>query len=183
MTRQFVALLVGCALAGCGSGGGPGIPPPGPTRVPLPTLAPGEPTPLPPHFPPSATATSTPTPVVMSFTFRNQCAARQEIRLRLFDETLNLIYLDHMHDYIIASTPADISITCSAGDKICYGGQVATATPTRSVIPKQSTTPQPTPTPVTTFGVGLNNDQVCDSCCFTCAGGTISPIDLRCTSP
>ena len=110
----------------------------------------------------------------MTFTFKGVCNATQEIRLRLFDQTLNLIYLDGMHDYVITSSVQSISIDCRSGDTICYGGQVALTTPTAIVNPK------PTPRALTTFGVGLNNDQTCRDCCFTCATTMIPEIDLRC---
>jgi hypothetical protein len=188
-TPQVVWALIACIVAGCGSGSGPGIPTPGPARAPLPTLVPGAPTPIPPRLPPPATATPTPTPAMMTFTFRDACAASQLARLRLFDETLDLIFLDDMHDYIITSIPADISIACRGGNQICYGGQFVSAGPTPSPTPSPipsttpSTTPQPTAVSASTFGVGLNNDRPCGNCCFTCAETTIPRIDLRCTLP
>lgn len=189
VTGQFVPILVACSIAGCGSGSTSGVPIPAPTRVPLPTLAPGAPTPIPPRFPPTAAPTRTPTPVMMTFTFRNACAAAQVARLTLFDETLDLIFLDEMHDYLITAVPAEISIGCRAGNKICYGGQFVSVGPTPSPTPSTTpattpgTTPQPTPNSASTFGVGLNNDRPCANCCFTCAEATISRIDLRCTLP
>ena len=171
---QVVALLIACFVAGCGSGGGPGIPTPGPTRVPAPTVTPGGPTPIPPHFPPTATPTGSPTPAIMNFTFRDACSAAQTIRLRLFDETKDLIYLDGMSDYIITATPRPISIACALGDQMCYGGQDAKATPTPGPIPNR------TPITLKMWGVGLNNDRSCTDCCFTCASKTIPQIDLRC---
>jgi hypothetical protein len=189
VTGQFVPVLVACSIAGCGTGSLSGIPTPGPPRAPLPTLVPGAPTPIPPRFPPPATLTPTPTPVMMTFTFRNACAAAQVARLRLFDETLDLIFLDDRHDYIIAAIPAQISIGCRAGNEICYGGQLVSLGPTPSPTPSPilsttpATTPQPTPNFASTFGVGLNNDRPCANCCFTCAEATIPRIDLRCTLP
>ena len=188
-TRQVVWVLMGCIVAGCGSGSVSGIPTPGPSRVPLPTLVPGAPTPIPPHFPPPATANLAPTPAMMTFTFRDACAASQAARLRLFDETLDLIFLDDMHDYIITSIPAEIVIACQAGNQICYGGRFVslgpTPSPTPSPIPSTtpSVTPEPTPVSASAFGVGLNNDRPCGNCCFTCAETTIPRIDLRCTLP
>ncbi len=189
LTGAFMSALLGCALAGCGTGSLSGVPTPGSARAPLPTLAPGAPTPIPPHGPPTAAPTRTPTPVVMSFTFRNACTTAQAARLRLFDETLDLIFLDDMHDYVVTAIPKDISIDCRAGNQICYGGQFVslgpTPSPTPSPIPSTtpSTTPQPTPVSAARFGVGLNNDRPCGNCCFTCAETTIPRIDLRCTLP
>jgi hypothetical protein len=146
----------------------------------------------------------------MMFTFRNACSATKKIRLRLFDKTANLIYLDDMHDYVITSAPVTISILCNPGNKICYGGVDGGATPTPSRTATRSRTPTPTSTPgpfstpprsgtpapsraplpshtplpsVNTWGVGINNDQACDTCCFTCKDATIPAIDLRCPSP
>ena len=193
VTGELVSLLLGCALLGCGTGSGPGFPTPGATRVPLPTLEPGAPTPLPPHFPAPPTLTPTPTPVVMMFTFRNACAAARVARLRLFDETLDLIFLDQMHDYIVTAVPAEISIGCRAGSEICYGGQFVSVGPTPSPTPSATpattpastppATPQSTPVSASRFGVGLNNDRPCSNCCFMCAETTIPRIDLRCTLP
>ena len=120
VTRQLVAVFVGCVMAGCGTGNGPDMPTPGPTRAPLPTLVPGAPTPLPPRPPVPPTLTPTPTPVMMMFTFRNACAAAQVARLRLFDETLDLVFLDDMHDYLVTGIPAEISIGCRAGWRPAY---------------------------------------------------------------
>jgi len=169
-------LIASCMLAGCGSGGGAADPTPIPyTPRAVATPVPGAPTAIPPRFPPSVTVTPTPTPTTMTFTFRGICAATQDIRLRLFDPTLNLIYLDGMRDYVITSSVRSVSIACHPGDEICYGGQVALT------IPTVVTNPTPTPNTVTTFGVGLNNDRTCSNCCFTCAGIRVPEIDLSCS--
>ena len=168
----LVSALLVVALVGCG-GNDSGRPTPVPTR-PVPTPVPGAPTMIPPRFPASATPTPTTTPAMMGFSFRNACAAAQEVNLRLFDVTAGLIYLDNMRDYVITSSVRAISIVCLPGDSICYGGQGVVPTPPLA----QAT---PTPNPALTFGVGLNNDQECSDCCFTCVGGkTIPQINLRC---
>ena len=130
---------------------------------------------------------------MMTFTFRNACPSAELARLRLFDETLGLIFLDNMHDYLVTAIPAEISIGCQAGNEICYGGRFVAAGPTASPTPSPTpsttpatppaVTPSPTPNVAIAFGVGLNNDRPCSNCCFTCAETTIPRIDLRCALP
>jgi hypothetical protein len=177
--RLLVSPLIAALVSACGSGGPSAVPGLAPTRQIFPTAGPGTPTLPRPRFPPTPTPTATGTPPVMTFSFKSACPLGQTIRLRLFDETDGLIFLDDMHDFIITSSATSIAIACRIGNNICYGGLTTTAT-----TPAPSTTPQPTPTPANTFGVGLNNDQQCSDCCFVCAGGaTVPEIDLRCMSP
>jgi hypothetical protein len=177
LTGWVTLPLLGLLVSACGTGTTE-APLPIPTRQIFPTRGPGTPTLPNPRPASSATPTPTPTPVTMKFSFKAICQSGQEIRLRLFDVTDDLIFLDDMHDFIITSSVTPISIACRSGNTICYGGQTSTTTRT------PSTPPQPTPTPAMTFGVGLNNDQQCSDCCFECVAGTTVPeIDLSCPSP
>jgi|ERR1043166_664767 hypothetical protein len=174
----FLLPLIAVFISACGNETA-AVPRRVPTRQVFPTPGPGTPTLPNPRPALTATPTATVTPVIMKFNFKAVCQVGEEIRLRLFDETDNLIFLDNMHDFILTSsspTPTPISIACRSGNNICYGG-VSSVTTSRT----PSGSPPPTPTPRASFGVGLNNDQQCDGCCFVCASVTPVPeIDLRC---
>lgn len=50
-------------------------------------------------------------------------------------------------------------LSCNEGEKICYGAWISG---------DQSTY----------WGVGPNNQQTCEDCCYTCTGGNTEVIDL-----
>jgi hypothetical protein len=80
----------------------------------------------------------------------------QSINYRFFDESRGLVWPAPPLAYVLsAGGSATATLTCYTGDNICFGGNGASV-------------------PTTYWGVGVNNDELCASCCRTCTDGTTS---------
>ena len=76
---------------------------------------------------------------------------------RFFDDTDSLSWPNSSEVY--TTSPAgtiDRFLSCTTGNKVCYGAQPISGTSTDY------------------WGVGLNKDKGCDTCCFTCTSTTVS---------
>ena len=84
------------------------------------------------------------------------------IYFRFFDETDNLVWPPPPSDYYFpySNQVYATTISCKTGAKICYGGSFYT------------NTEQPN-----YWGVGINNDEACPNCCYTC-GDTTTPVNI-----
>lgn len=89
------------------------------------------------------------------------------IWFRFFDETDALIWpaTPNYFYFPYSSQVYSQTISCKTGAKICYGGSFYT------------NTEQPE-----YWGVGINNDESCPNCCYTCEAGTTPVNNLSCTS-
>jgi len=104
----------------------------------------------------STTTTSTSGTAAMTFTLTDGCSDGRGIQYRFFDKTANLLWPNSSQVYIIpAGQTRSTSISCTRGNRICYGAQTD-------------------PPAGTYWGVGINGDLGCDTCCYTCADVTVS---------
>lgn len=75
--------------------------------------------------------------------------------LRFYDETANLVWPDNTNAYFLdAGQTFSYPLDCTPGDSICYGAEDDARTGY--------------------WGVGLDNQYTCNSCCATCDGKTYS---------
>lgn len=82
---------------------------------------------------------------------------------RFFDETNNLLWPNSSQVYFTNSGgTVDVTLTCYTGAKICYGAR-------RQNDQADSYW----------WGVDINNDKGCPSCCYNCADTTVS-LNLVC---
>jgi len=84
------------------------------------------------------------------------------IYYRFFDETDNLVWPAQPNAYYFPYSDQvyTTTLSCQTGAKICYGGSFYT------------NTEQPE-----YWGVGIDNDESCPNCCFTCENSS-TPINL-----
>jgi len=89
------------------------------------------------------------------------------IYYRFFDETDNLVWPAPPNAYYFpySDTVYTSPLSCQTGAKICYGGSFYTNTEAPQY-----------------WGVGINNDESCANCCFTCQDGTTPTIELSCSA-
>jgi Putative Ig domain len=84
------------------------------------------------------------------------------IYFKFFDETDNLVWPAPPNAYFFpySNEAYSTTISCQTGAQICYGGSFYT------------NTEQPD-----YWGVGINNDESCPNCCYTCEN-TTTPVNL-----
>jgi Putative Ig domain len=84
------------------------------------------------------------------------------IWFRFFDETNNLVWPAPPNAYYFQNSNQVYAqpISCQTGAKVCYGGSFYTNTEEPEY-----------------WGVGINNDESCPNCCYTCETGT-TPVNL-----
>jgi hypothetical protein len=89
----------------------------------------------------------------------------QTIYFKFFDETLNLVWPAPPNVYYFPDSNQVYSdaLACTTGDQICYGGSFSET----SEAPDY-------------WGVGINNDEQCENCCYTCQTATTQVNDLSC---
>ena len=94
---------------------------------------------------------------------RDACRDGVQVNYRFYDETNNLLwpntggaFVTKKENSVYAST-----LSCTKGSKICIGGENTTQT--------------------MSWGVGIDNNQSCTSCCFQCNGKTYT-YSFSCSS-
>lgn len=91
---------------------------------------------------------------------RDLCYDGYRIDFRYFDETNNLVWPSSTENYYTSydNTLYTNNLTCITGAQICYGGE----------------------TGASYWGVGLNDEHTCTSCCVTCSDDGWHNWDLTC---
>ena len=159
----YVALLtLNTLLAGCTQPTEPDPPPPAqnprPAATPTPLAAPpvvapppAPPAPAPPVVQPPPQAPPTPaTTAVMDWSLSDACNDGRGIGVRLFDKSNSLVWPGASQYWrAAAGGSVDVRISCQRGARICFGA---------------ATDPQTS----TYWGIGLDGNRGCDSCCFQC---------------
>jgi Putative Ig domain len=89
------------------------------------------------------------------------------IYFKFFDETDNLVWPAPPNAYFFpySNEAYSTTISCQTGAQICYGGSFYT------------NTEQPD-----YWGVGINNDESCANCCYTCENTTTPVNILNCSA-
>ena len=100
--------------------------------------------------------------VSMTFRISDGCSDGEGFRVRLFDKTDNLVWPEPGRVYVLdPGETMDFPIACRPGNKICYGAQTTTGNDHY-------------------WGIGLDGDQGCDSCCYTCQSQGLGGGNLIC---
>ena len=83
------------------------------------------------------------------------------MRLELYSQDRDYVWPGNGKDfYLDDGETKSLPISCNEGESICYGAWVDGDESTY-------------------WGVGPNNKQTCDNCCYTCSGGETEEIDLE----
>lgn len=94
----------------------------------------------------------------MSFIMNNGHPYR--VQVELYSQDRDHVWPGHGQAYILDDDQTkEIPISCEAGETICYGAWVDGDSGTY-------------------WGVGPDNTQNCDDCCYTCEGGLTEDINL-----
>lgn len=102
---------------------------------------------------------SAPTMSTITWSMMNTCSFT--VYARFFDENNNSFWPANGGSYILdAGNTYNIPTTCTTGDQICNGGAGTTDGAQDA------------------FGVGLNNTQACQGCCYTCGNFTTPTISI-----
>lgn len=100
-----------------------------------------------------------------TWTIKDGCLDGSGIYVRFFDETNNLVFPNGTQAYVVNSGRSSvIKLTVKRGAKICYGAE-------------------PTDLDGSFWGVGLDNDQGCSSCCnvVPSKGNIARTVNLICS--
>ncbi len=125
-----------------------------PPQAPPPQAPPPQAPPPAPPAPPSSTTS-------MRWVLTDGCNDGRGLRTRFFDKTNNLMWPDAERVYVAGSGGSvEVSLGANAGATICYGAAKD-------------------PDDRTYWGIGLDGNQGCASCCYTAAATTIR-INLSC---
>jgi hypothetical protein len=82
------------------------------------------------------------------------------LRVELYSQDRDHIWPGGGEDYYLDDGESkEMSLECDAGESICYGAWIDGDESTY-------------------WGVGPNNAQKCDNCCYTCEGGSTETINL-----
>ena len=96
-----------------------------------------------------------------SLTFQIRSNHENVVSLEFYSQDRNAAWPGNGKVYILDDYDVNsYALSCRAGEDICYGAWVRNDSSTY-------------------WGVGYNNEQYCESCCWTCDGGTTSVINLN----
>lgn len=163
-SNYALSVMGGLLLAGCTQPTQPDPPPtqttnPNPTSSPTPRPTATPPVVQPPPTPPPPPPATPPPPsqnARMEWSLSDGCNDGRGIGVKLFDKTNNLVW-PNASQYWTAGPggSVDVAISCQRGARICFGASTD---------------------PVTSryWGVGLDGNRGCDSCCFTCGDFYVS---------
>ena len=90
--------------------------------------------------------------------FRDGCHDGYDIRLRFFDLDNDLVWPSSTHVYILRGTTQTYRLNCTPRAKVCYGAEDRTTNPAGY------------------WGVGIDNDEECEDCCYRCPISGVSQV-------
>jgi hypothetical protein len=94
----------------------------------------------------------------VTFTMRNNHPNALEVEL--YSQDRDHVWPGDEEVYVLDDGEVkQMPLSCQEGEKICYGAWIKGDQGTY-------------------WGVGPNNAQACDDCCYTCTGGSTETIDL-----
>ncbi|TIO47373.1 MAG: hypothetical protein E5X80_31870 [Mesorhizobium sp.] len=93
-------------------------------------------------------------------TFQIKNSHPNAMRVELYSQDRDYVWPGNGKDfYLDDGETKELPISCEDGEKICYGARVDGDEETY-------------------WGVGPNNKEDCDDCCYTCSGGQTEEINL-----
>ncbi len=96
-----------------------------------------------------------------SLTFYVQSNHKNVVSLEFYSQNRDHVWPGNSKVYIIEDYDThSYALSCRSGEKICYGAWVRNSTSEY-------------------WGVGYNNREYCESCCWTCNGGETPVIHLN----
>lgn len=98
--------------------------------------------------------------VAENVTFIMKNSHQFRVQVELYSQTRNHVWPGNNKVYILDDSETKrIPLACEEGEQICYGAWVDGDASTY-------------------WGVGPNNQQQCDDCCYICQGGNTETINL-----
>jgi hypothetical protein len=102
-----------------------------------------------------------PTTATLCWTVNDQCFNGETIEYKLFDSAKNWVWPSATTHWNISGGQSEQQcITCTPGDKICFGGNQ----PVHNIY----------------WGVGFTDTYACTACCFTCADASVALGPITC---
>jgi hypothetical protein len=93
-------------------------------------------------------------------TFEIRNSHPNAIELELYSQDRDHVWPGHGEVYLLDDGETkEIPLSCNDGEKICYGAWISGDRGTY-------------------WGVGPDNKESCEDCCYTCEGGNTETIDL-----
>lgn len=87
--------------------------------------------------------------------FWNGTTTRSKIEIKLYSQNRDFVWPSRTTVWPLTNqNPMTLTIQCSPGEKICYGGMA--------------------PGTTSTWGAGANGKANCTACCYICDGATIT---------
>lgn len=108
----------------------------------------------------AALALGTSTAIASDVTFVMKNDHPNAVELELYSQDRNHVWpgKDQVY-YLDDGEVKNIQLSCQEGEQICYGAWVSGD-------------------PESYWGVGPNDTEACDDCCYTCTGGSTEEISL-----